>query len=99
MTADSRILQESLTNTRKHAPGHDVLVEIGGHPGGRLTLVVDNAVPGHLPSYGDSVARPARPGVGLIGLVERARLAGGELSHGLDRRGRFVVTAWLPWPA
>jgi signal transduction histidine kinase len=92
-----RILQESLTNTRKHAPGLDVVVEIGGQPGGRLTLVVDNAMSGLVPGPDGGVARPL-PGMGLIGLVERARLAGGELSHGVDKRGRFVVRAWVPWP-
>ena len=37
-------------------------------------------------------------GVGLVGLRERADLAGGGLSHGETPDGDFVVRAWLPWP-
>ena len=36
-------------------------------------------------------------GLGLVGVTERAVLAGGELRYGHDRRGDFVVTARLPW--
>ena len=35
---------------------------------------------------------------GLIGLTERAELAGGVLEHGPTPEGEFVVRAWLPWP-
>ena len=44
--------------------------------------------------------RPGRTegaGLGLLGLTERAVLAGGELTYGRDRAGDFVVTARLPW--
>ena len=37
-------------------------------------------------------------GTGLIGLAERVALAGGELRHGPDARGDFVLSATLPWP-
>ncbi|MEV4251626.1 histidine kinase [Spirillospora sp. NPDC049652] len=37
-------------------------------------------------------------GVGLVGLTERVRLAGGQLDH-VAGEGRFVLRAWLPWPA
>jgi len=40
---------------------------------------------------------PPSSGLGLTGLAERASLAGGELRHGPDRSGRYVVAAWLPW--
>jgi hypothetical protein len=36
-------------------------------------------------------------GSGLIGLAERAALAGGRLGHG-ESGGDFTLTAWLPWP-
>ena len=38
-------------------------------------------------------------GTGLIGLAERVGLAGGELEHGVDAAGDFVLRATLPWPA
>ena len=93
-----RILQESLTNARKHAPGQAVLVEIGGSPGNRLTLSIGNDRPEVAPAHAGSMAAAHGSGLGLIGLVERARLAGGELSHGVDQSDRFVVRAWVPWP-
>ncbi|WP_407343156.1 sensor histidine kinase [Pengzhenrongella phosphoraccumulans] len=93
-----RILQESLTNARKHAPGLDVTIEISGGPGGVLTLVVSNPMPDVGPGRGTAVEHPPGSGLGLIGLVERARLAGGVLTHGVGPSGRFTVRAWLPWP-
>jgi hypothetical protein len=36
-------------------------------------------------------------GVGLIGLAERLALVGGDLRHGPDEHGDFVVRATLPW--
>jgi len=93
-----RILQESLTNARKHAPGREVTVEIAGVPGEMLTLVVSNTLPDAGPGRCRADDPPHGSGLGLIGLVERARLAGGGLTHGVDHGGRFTVRAWVPWP-
>jgi signal transduction histidine kinase len=38
-------------------------------------------------------------GTGLIGLAERVALAGGELRHGPDAAGDFVLRATIPWAA
>ncbi|WP_226909567.1 sensor histidine kinase [Georgenia ruanii] len=89
-----RIIQEALTNARKHAPGAEVRLGLAGHPGGRLALELSN---GAAPSAGP--AGPPGAGMGLAGLTERADLAGGALEHGLTADGRFVVRAWLPWPS
>ena len=88
-----RIIQEGLTNARKHAPGATVRVTVDGAAGDGLTIDIRNPMP---------VSVPATPipgtGVGLIGLAERALLAGGRLDHGrVD--DEFVLTAWLPWHA
>ena len=50
---------------------------------------------------GVAVAAEPLPGAGsgLIGLGERVALAGGELRHGPDPAGDFVLRATLPWPA
>ncbi|MFC9848992.1 sensor histidine kinase [Streptomyces sp. NPDC060223] len=86
-----RIAQEGLTNARKHAPGAEVTVSVSGAPGDGLTVVVHNpAPPGEVPHVPGS-------GQGLIGLTERATLAGGRLSHGGVGGGGFEVRAWLPW--
>lgn len=88
-----RIAQEALTNARKHAPGAPVDVTVAGGPGDGLTIEIGNPVP----------AEPFEPvpgsGQGLIGLTERAGLAGGSLEHGPRPDGGFAVRARLPWPA
>lgn len=104
-----RIVQECLTNARKHATGLPVTVSIGGEEGVALDIAVSNplaapAGPGAAgaaggPSDGPSAAaEPAigGTGMGLIGLAERAALAGGSLEHGLSD-GFYVVRARLPW--
>jgi signal transduction histidine kinase len=86
-----RILQEGLTNARKHAPHAAVTVELAGRPGTGLDLSVRNPVPvgGDRPCDGS--------GFGLVGLAERAAASHGRFEHGLTPDGEFVVRAWLPW--
>ncbi|WP_329402361.1 sensor histidine kinase [Streptomyces melanogenes] len=88
-----RIAQEALTNARKHAPGAEVTVTVNGRPGDGLTVEVRNPAP-----VGDVPEVPGS-GQGLIGLTERATLAGGRLEHGRTPGGGFEVRAWLPWPS
>lgn len=87
-----RILQESCTNASKHAPGEPITIVLGGRAGDELLLEVSNPLPRH--------ALPAAPGsrLGLIGLAERADLAGGRLDHEHTRDDQFRVRAALPWP-
>ncbi|MHC3474221.1 sensor histidine kinase [Streptomyces sp. 7R007] len=88
-----RIAQEGLTNARKHAPGTEVTVSLTGAPGEGLTVTVRNPPPeGEVPHVPGS-------GQGLIGLTERATLAGGRLEHGVASDGGFEVRGWLPWGA
>ncbi|WP_418959903.1 sensor histidine kinase [Streptomyces tritici] len=88
-----RIAQEGLTNARKHAPGAEVTVTVRGRPGEGLTVDVSNPPPdGPVPPVPGS-------GQGLIGLTERALLAGGRMTHGPAPDGGFALHAWLPWPA
>ena len=88
-----RIVQESLTNARKHGGGAPVTVAVSGEPGARVTVEVRNRL------WVRHGLRIPGAGAGLIGLTERAELAGGRLTHGATREGDFVVRAWLPWPA
>ena len=94
LTRDAyRIVQESLTNIGKHASGSDAHVLVIGAPGHGLHITVRNTQPASAQSG------PALPGsgAGLLGLEERADLAGGTLVHGADGSGNFVVQADLPW--
>ncbi|MFD9475292.1 MULTISPECIES: sensor histidine kinase [Streptomyces] len=92
-----RIVQEALTNVRKHAPGAAADVRVTGGPGDGLTVEVRNAPPAGPDPASGPVPGPAEGGgQGLIGLAERARLAGGELTA-LPAGGGFEVRARLPW--
>jgi signal transduction histidine kinase len=83
-----RIVQEALTNARRHAPGSAVDIEVGFHPD-RLHLHVWN-------TWGDRRAEPSGAGFGLVGMRERVALAGGTLRTAHSRTGGFVVEAVLP---
>jgi signal transduction histidine kinase len=89
-----RIIQESLTNARKHAPDTMVRVRLSGEAGGELTIEIRNPL-----RVGDDRRDAALPesGLGLIGLAERAELSGGRLEHGRTAAREFVVRAHLPW--
>ncbi|MCS6556319.1 sensor histidine kinase [Curtobacterium flaccumfaciens] len=89
-----RIVQESLTNARRHAPGQpvDVVVETVPSPGVRV--VVSNTLTDG-PAPADASGKTA--GHGLRGLAERARLVGGSFRAGSDDGRVHVVEAVLPW--
>lgn len=87
-----RVVQEALTNARKHAPGTSVTVTLSGNPDDGLTTTIRNAAP-----VGDRRSTLPESGLGLVGLVERVGLAGGRLTHGPDATGGYVVDAWIPW--
>jgi signal transduction histidine kinase len=86
-----RIVQEGLTNARKHAPGAAVTLTVHA-PDGDLQVEVRSLAPVAVAA----VSPLPGAGTGLIGLTERVALAGGELEHGVDADGAFVVRARLP---
>lgn len=89
-----RLVQEALTNARKHAPGQQVRIDIAGRPGRELTVdVVNRPLVGHAPGAAPSDGS----GTGLIGLAERVQLTGGRLSHESLSDGGFALHATLPW--
>jgi signal transduction histidine kinase len=88
-----RVVQEGLTNARKHAPGCTVDVAVAGQAGQGLTVEVRNPMP-----VGSATAEIPGAGTGIIGLGERVALAGGRLEHGASD-GEWRLRAWLPWPA
>ncbi len=87
-----RIVQEGLTNARKHAPGQPVTVTVDGIAGGGLAIELINPVPDR------AATTIPGSGTGLIGLAERAVIAGGSLDHRQTTDG-FQLRAWLPWPS
>jgi signal transduction histidine kinase len=83
-----RVVQESLTNASKHAPGAPVTVNV---------TTRENDV--HVEVLDTGATRPVTApsgGRGLDGLRERVRLAGGSLTAGPRPGGGFQVTATMP---
>ncbi len=91
-----RIIQEGLTNARKHAPGASVLVRVAGSADDGLEITVRNPARSLLAPR-DGSATPGA-GLGLVGLGERAKLAGGRLETRVSGR-TFELHGWLPWEA
>lgn len=96
-----RVVQESLTNTIKHARGSAVRIRIT-HRGGRTTVRVTNSAPPAASPSGptsgptsDPVAPPGSGSQGLVGLRERVLLIGGTL-RAAPRDGGFEVVAGFP---
>ena len=88
-----RVIQEGLTNARKHAPGTPVQVTVTAH-GQAVTAEVITLRRSAL--AGPGAAAPAGAGAGLIGLAERVTLAGGQLDYGPNAVGEFVLRADIP---
>ncbi|WP_280882638.1 sensor histidine kinase [Streptomyces pseudovenezuelae] len=86
-----RIVQEALTNARKHADGAPVTVRIGYGP--PATLVEVTNPPGTART--DTVGS----GYGLVGLRERVTALGGHLSSGPAGAGAWRLAARIPHPA
>jgi signal transduction histidine kinase len=82
-----RIVQEALTNARRHAPGATVEVEMRFEPS-TLHIRVSDDGPG--PSSGSP------NGHGLQGIRERVVMVGGTVRTGAGQGGGFVVEADLP---
>lgn len=89
-----RVVQEGLTNARKHALDTLVTVNLDGGPDDGLTVEVRNPL-----RVGTTFSASPESGLGLIGLAERTSLAGGRLTHRVSPDREFILSAWLPWPA
>ncbi|MEV5412276.1 sensor histidine kinase [Thermopolyspora sp. NPDC052614] len=85
-----RIVQEALTNTRKHAPGARASVRLA---------YLDEAVEVEVLDDGSAAPGGHDPGYGLGGMAERVALCGGQLQTGRRPEGGFRVHARIPVPA
>ena len=87
-----RIVQESLSNAGRHAPGAAISVTVEAKHGSVRVNVVN----------GSAMARQRQDngtghGHGLAGMRERVALLGGSLQAGPEAGGGFAVHAALPW--
>ncbi|MBF8190995.1 sensor histidine kinase [Nonomuraea sp. K274] len=83
-----RIAQEAFTNVLRHAGTAAVTLAVEYDPA-KIVLRVEN----------DGEPGTAGPGMGLIGMRERAVAVGGSLTAGPQESGGFAVRAELPVPA
>jgi signal transduction histidine kinase len=84
-----RIVQESLTNVRKHAPGASTRVTVSYGPK-TLELTVRNA-------GGEAAGSNGGGGHGITGMRERVALFGGTIEAGPGASEGFEVHAVLPY--
>jgi signal transduction histidine kinase len=88
-----RIVQEALTNARRHAPGSQVRVDLD-YLGDRLAVrVTDDGTSGPPVTAVDGTKMM---GHGLVGMRERATMLGGRFAAGPRTEGGFAVQAELP---
>jgi signal transduction histidine kinase len=82
-----RIVQEGLTNALKHAHASRADVTVHYRPDELQIEVRDD---------GEGDARSDSPGYGLVGVRERVKIYGGEMSTGTATGGGFVLSTRLP---
>jgi signal transduction histidine kinase len=94
-----RVVQEALTNVRKHAPGAGVSITIraGNRHGDELFVRVDDRLAGDGGGFRPNGLADSGGGYGLQGMRERAQLLGGTLSAGATDEG-WRVELRLPAP-
>jgi signal transduction histidine kinase len=92
-----RIVQEALTNVLKHAAGAPTTVLVRSGPDA-LELEVADAGRARAARAVEAAATDlGSGGHGLVGMRERVKVYGGELSAEPRRDGGFVVRAEIPW--
>jgi signal transduction histidine kinase len=84
-----RVVQEALTNARKHAPGTATSLTVSFLPDAVELDIINELPNGRLDGAGE--------GMGLIGMRERVSLYGGTCRAGVDA-GRYRVSVRLPAP-
>jgi signal transduction histidine kinase len=82
-----RTVQEGLTNAFRHGRADQARV--------RLRFAVDHVVAA-VEDNGRPAAKPHEPGLGIIGVRERAEVLGGIVAAGPGRAGGFVLQLTLP---
>jgi signal transduction histidine kinase len=85
-----RVVQESLTNVRKHA---------GGAPAHVTVTFTPHSLELEIADHGGDNGRGDGSGHGLPGMEERVRFFGGQFTAGSRPDGGFVVRASFPIPA
>lgn len=89
-----RILQEGMSNARRHSGAARVVIDIAFNPGEIRASVTDDGHGFDVPDRMDDLVLTGK--LGLIGMAERARLLGGDLAIESDPRTGTSITVTLP---
>lgn len=102
-----RIVQELLTNARKHASTVSVRLTVTGGPEeGHLVIATANHLPPPASNTSTAAGAASRPGAddtrprggrGLTGIRERVEHYGGDMQSGVGADAAFRVSIRLPW--
>ena len=87
------VVQEGLTNVRRHAPGAPVSLQVDANPPQGVHVHVSNPTMPQSPSH----MADTRKGAGLPGLAKRIQQAGGTCQYGFDQHNVFHLDVRLPW--
>ncbi|WP_182281505.1 sensor histidine kinase [Bifidobacterium pseudocatenulatum] len=87
------VVQEGLTNVRRHAPGAPVSLQVDANPPQGVHVHVSNPTTPQSPSH----MADTRKGAGLPGLAKRIQQAGGTCQYGFDQHNVFHLDVRLPW--
>jgi signal transduction histidine kinase len=88
-----RVVQEAMTNTLQHAPGAPVWLSVRpDEERAAIRMTVENPMRDATPRRRSG----SRQGLGLTGMTERVRTAGGSIEVGPTPRGTWLVSAELP---
>ncbi|MEU1124913.1 histidine kinase [Streptomyces sp. NPDC005899] len=86
-----RLVQEGLTNARKHAVGALVRIRLDYGPPATVVEIVNTS--------GQPAEHTTSSGFGLVGLAERVHALGGDLNAGPHGAGSWRLAALIPHPA
>lgn len=89
------IVQEGLTNARRHATHEPVSIRVSAAPDSGIHIHISNPMP--FPTH--HAATRTRSGEGLAGIRQRVSQANGTCQYGADEHGIFHLGATLPWTA
>ncbi len=89
-----RVVQEALSNVLQHAPGAPVELSVGRDCARVLRIVAEN--PTTIATVHGASPRAERTGLGLRGMAERVRAAGGSVEAGATARQTWRLEAALP---
>lgn len=85
-----RLVQESISNAKQHAPGSAFRIDIRAAPTTGVSVTTANWLGPEQPPHSTG-------GHGLIGMNERVTMVGGSFQAGPTPERTFAIIAWMPW--